>query len=147
MKKHMKRENSYRYLIGKRIIESSRSNKDLFEFIQAECPNVDEGRLIELFVSAGGGIKNVTQAILATAHMMEYNYKYPYKSDPYWFSKFLPRGVSPEKVANDKQLMDKLIDLISKTEVEWDDKAGAPKEEIKKRVRGLFKKERATVFK
>lgn len=134
----MKGENSYRYLVGKRIIESSRSNKDLFESILAECPHVDERQLVELFVSAGGGIKNVTSAILAAAHIMEYNYKYPSKADPSWFSKFLPRGVSPEKVTNDKQLMDRLIDLISKTEVEWDDRGGAPKEEIKKRVRSLF---------
>ena len=141
MKKKMKRgerDESYRYLVGKRIIQSSRSNEDLFDGLLEECPHVNERKLTELFVSAGGGIKNISPAILAAAHVMEYNHVHPYKPGAYWFKKFLPRGVSPGKVADNKELMDRFVDVISKTEEEWDERGGAPTKEIKKSVKSLF---------
>jgi hypothetical protein len=122
--------------IIKKTLHSSKDAKDVIDRILEECPDLEEERLEELFTRAGG--KQVTSALVSAAYRMEYNSHHPYKHEKWWFQKYLPKGISPEKVEENPVIQKKIIQVLNQTEEEFDAMGGVSLEEIKKRIAEIF---------
>ncbi|PKK85732.1 MAG: hypothetical protein CVT48_04175 [Thermoplasmata archaeon HGW-Thermoplasmata-1] len=137
--KEMEKQLALQHKMGSKIIRSSQFNRDLFDKLKEECPNLNEDELIRLFSSAGAGTKNVDAAIIAAAHMIEYNSRHPYVDNAYWFERFLPKAADPKKILGNSEVYAGLVGVISETESEFDDPEVAPTEKLRKRVAAYLK--------